>query len=108
MHGYTIAFKAGNTANLINGHYTTSDYNASFVGFIPSRNPVIAIIVVTDTPHAGFTTGGSVSAPVFKRIAEASLQYLGVGRSVNPPSPVLVARHDESFGRAPTSGVSAT
>jgi cell division protein FtsI (penicillin-binding protein 3) len=105
--GYTIAGKTGTAAKLVNGHYSTSDYNASFVGFIPSRNPALAIIVVTDTPHAGLTTGGSVSAPVFKRIAEASLQYLGIGPSVNPPSPVLVARQDGS-AQAPTTTVSAT
>ena len=28
-----------------------SDYNASFVGFVPSRNPGVAIIVVIDSPH---------------------------------------------------------
>jgi cell division protein FtsI (penicillin-binding protein 3) len=106
--GYTIAGKTGTAAKLVNGRYSTSDYNASFVGFIPSRNPAIAIIVVTDTPHAGFTTGGSVSAPVFKRIAEASLRYLGIGPSVNPPPPVLVARRDESEARAPATSVSAT
>jgi membrane peptidoglycan carboxypeptidase len=101
--GYTIAGKTGTAAKLVNGRYSTSDYNASFVGFIPSRNPAIAIIVVTDTPHAGFTTGGSVSAPVFKRIADASLRYLGIGPSVNPPSPVLVARRRDSDGPAPTN-----
>ena len=56
--GYTIAGKTGTAAKLVNGHYSTSDYNASFVGFIPSRNPVVAIIVVTDSPHAGPYTGG--------------------------------------------------
>ncbi len=106
--GYTIAGKTGTAAKLVNGRYSTSDYNASFVGFIPSRNPAIAIIVVTDAPHAGFTTGGSVSAPVFKRIAEASLRYLGIGPSVNPPSPVLVARRDASAAHAPPTGVSAS
>jgi cell division protein FtsI (penicillin-binding protein 3) len=105
--GYTIAGKTGTAAKLVNGHYSTSDYNASFVGFIPSRNPAIAIIVVTDTPHAGFTTGGSVSAPVFKRIAEAALQYLGVPPSVNPPSPVLVARHGDA-DQAATSAAAAS
>src|SRR3954466_5532030 len=104
--GYTIAGKTGTAAKLVNGHYSTSDYNASFVGFIPSRNPAIAIIVVTDTPHAGSTTGGPPGGPGFKRSAEASLQYLGVGPSVNPQPPVLVARQDES-AQAPTSTVSA-
>jgi len=35
-----------------------------------------------------------VSAPVFKRIAEAALTYLGVGPNLNAAPPVLVARHD--------------
>ena len=105
--GYTIAGKTGTAAKLVNGRYSTSDYNASFVGFIPSRNPVLAIIVVTDAPHAGFTTGGSVSAPVFKRIAEASLRYLGVGPSINPPAPVLVARRDAA-GETATNRAAAS
>ena len=31
----------------------TADYNASFVGFVPSRRPALTILVVIDTPHAG-------------------------------------------------------
>jgi cell division protein FtsI/penicillin-binding protein 2 len=96
MPGYSVAGKTGTAAKLLNGHYSTSDYNASFVGFVPSRNPAIAIIVVTDSPHGGPTTGGPVSGPVFKRIAEATLQYLGVGSTINPSSPVLVARDDDA------------
>ena len=38
--GYTIAGKTGTAAKLIGGRYSTSDYNASFVGFVPSRDPV--------------------------------------------------------------------
>ncbi len=92
--GYTIAGKTGTAAKLVNGHYSTSDYNASFVGFVPSRNPVVAIIVVTDSPRTYPNTGGFVSAPVFKRIAEATLRYLSVPRSVDPEPPILVARND--------------
>lgn len=106
--GYTIAGKTGTAAKLVNGRYSTTDYNASFVGFIPSRNPVVAIIVVTDAPHVHPNTGGWVSAPVFKRIAEATLRYLGVGPSVNPPAPVLVVRRDETTEHVPASRVSAS
>jgi cell division protein FtsI (penicillin-binding protein 3) len=102
MPGYTVAGKTGTAAKLVNGHYSTSDYNASFVGFVPSRNPAVAIIVVTDSPHAGLNTGGPVSGPVFKRIAEATLRYLGVAPTINPAPPVLVARHDAG-APAPTS-----
>ncbi len=94
--GYTVAGKTGTAAKLVNGHYQKSDYNASFVGFIPSRKPALTILVVIDSPHGNGYTGGAVSAPVFKRIAEAALTYLGIGPNLNAPAPVLVARHDPS------------
>jgi cell division protein FtsI (penicillin-binding protein 3) len=94
--GYTIAGKTGTAAKLVNGRYSHTDYNASFVGFIPSRDPVVAILVVIDSPHGpNRYFGGTVSAPIFKRIAEPALRYLGVGPSVNPAPPVLVTRDSE-------------
>ena len=91
--GFTIAGKTGTAAKLINGRYSTYEYNASFVGFAPSRDPAVAIIIVIDSPHgADGYHGGAVSAPVFKQIAEATLRYLGVAPNVNPAPPVLVAR----------------
>jgi cell division protein FtsI/penicillin-binding protein 2 len=97
--GYTIAGKTGTAHKVVNGRYSDSDYNASFVGFLPSRNPAVAIIVVIDSPHGPNSYYGStVSAPVFKRIAGAALTYLGVGPNLNAPPPVLVARHDASNG----------
>jgi cell division protein FtsI (penicillin-binding protein 3) len=96
--GYTIAGKTGTAAKLVNGRYSTSDYNASFVGFVPSRNAAVTILVVIDSPHAGRYFGGSVAAPVFKRIAESTLLYLGIAPTLNPAPPVLVARHDPAAG----------
>ena len=88
----------------MNGNYSKRDYNGSFVGFIPSRNPVVTILVVLDSPHGphGYY-GGNVSAPIFKHIAEATLRYLGVGPTLNPAPPVLVARRDEMAGAAGAS-----
>ena len=95
--GYTIAGKTGTAAKLVGGRYSHSEYNASFVGFLPSLRPEVAIIVVTDSPHGphGYT-GGDVSAPIFKRIAEAALRYLGVQPTLNPEPPVVVARRGGS------------
>jgi cell division protein FtsI (penicillin-binding protein 3) len=110
MDGYTIAGKTGTAAKLVNGHYQKSDYNASFVGFVPSRNPALTILVVIDSPHGNGYTGGAVSAPVFKRIAEAAVTYLGVGPNLNAAPPVLVARHDVRDGdpeAAPQPAVAA-
>jgi cell division protein FtsI (penicillin-binding protein 3) len=90
--GFIVAGKTGTAAKLINGHYSTSDYNASFVGFVPSQAPVLTIIVVMDSPHAKGHVGGLAAAPVFSRIAQASLRYLGVAPTVNPETPILVQR----------------
>ena len=94
--GFTIAGKTGTASKLVNGHYSHSEYNASFVGFLPSRSPAVAIIVVIDSPHGpNKYFGGTVAAPIFKRIAEPALRYLGVGPTINPAAPILVARRDE-------------
>ncbi len=97
--GYHVAGKTGTASKLVDGRYSQTEYNASFVGFVPSRRPALTIVVVIDSPHAKGYYGGVVAAPVFARIAEASLRHLGVGPTVNPVPPVLVAR------RAATSEV---
>jgi cell division protein FtsI (penicillin-binding protein 3) len=100
--GYAVAGKTGTSAKLVGGRYSNSEYNASFVGFVPSRNPAVTIIVVIDAPHTGAAYsgathgGGAVAAPVFQRIAEATLRRLGVPPTVNPAPPVILARPDEA------------
>ena len=94
--GYTIAGKTGTAAKLVNGRYSNTDYYASFVGFLPSRNPVATIIVVIDSPHAHGYYGGPIAGPVFQRIAEATLRHLGVPPTLNAPPPVLVARRSRT------------
>lgn len=90
VDGYQVAGKTGTAAKVVNGRYSTSEYNVSFAGFVPSRNPRLAILVVIDTPRNGSAYGGSVAAPIFKNIAEASLRQLGVPRSLNPVPPLLI------------------
>ena len=102
--GFTAAGKTGTAQKVVNGHYSRSDYNASFVGFIPSREPAFAIVVVVDSPHGkNLYYGSSVAAPIFQRIADAALRHQGIPPSINPAPPVLVARHDPPLQR-PTSG----
>jgi cell division protein FtsI (penicillin-binding protein 3) len=93
IDGYTIAGKTGTARKAVPGGYSEDDYNVSFVGFAPSRKPAIAVVVVIDSPHGKVTSyGGTVAAPIFKRIAEASLRHLGIAPTINPAPPVLVAR----------------
>jgi cell division protein FtsI (penicillin-binding protein 3) len=95
IDGFTVAGKTGTAQKLVDRRYSHSDYNASFIGFLPSRKPALAIVVVIDSPHAKGYYGGTVAAPIFKRIAEESLRHLGIGPTINPAPPVLVARNTD-------------
>lgn len=92
---FTVAGKTGTTSKVVDHHYSKTDYNVSFVGFVPSRQPALTVLVVIDTPRGPNPAyGGAVAAPVFRRIAEASLRLLGVTPTLNPAPPVLLARYD--------------
>jgi len=76
---YEIAGKTGTSQKYsrIAGAY--SDRNvSSFVGVAPYNNPVITMFIVFDDPGDS-STGGAVAAPVFARITERILPYLGIG-----------------------------
>ncbi|MCY4598713.1 MAG: penicillin-binding protein [Acidobacteria bacterium] len=88
--GYAVAGKTGTAEKLIEGRYSDDDHNASFIGFVPSRAPVLAALVMIDTPRGERFTGGAVAAPVFQRIAAAALRHLAVPPTVNPHPPVLI------------------
>jgi cell division protein FtsI (penicillin-binding protein 3) len=77
--GYRVAGKTG-TAQKIDprtGAYSPTLFVGSFVGFVPADDPKLAIVAVIDEPK-GEAWGGSVAAPVFRRVAERSLPYLGI------------------------------
>jgi cell division protein FtsI (penicillin-binding protein 3) len=96
--GYAVAGKTGTAKKLVRGRYRGhSDYNASFVGFVPSRAPVFAIVVVVDAPHRVSPYGGVVAAPIFQKIADAALRHYGVPTSINAPEPVLAGRWEEQL-----------
>jgi cell division protein FtsI (penicillin-binding protein 3) len=101
LESYQVAGKTGTAAKLVEGRYSKSEYHASFVGFVPSRRPELTILVLIDSPHAKGYYGGVVAAPVFRRVAEASLRHLGVPASLNPVPPVLVARNVNTHRTVP-------
>lgn len=73
---FKVAGKTG-TAQKIeeNGTYSHRKYIASFIGFAPSDEPLIAIVVTVDEPRP-YYFGGVVSAPVFKQISQDVVKYL--------------------------------
>jgi cell division protein FtsI (penicillin-binding protein 3) len=77
--GFRVAGKTG-TAQKIDpstGTYSASRFVSSFVGYVPAESPRLVMLVVIDEPH-GEAWGGTVAAPVFNRVGEQVLSYLGV------------------------------
>ncbi|MFO0658557.1 MAG: penicillin-binding protein [Polyangiaceae bacterium] len=79
IDGFKVAGKTATAqkADPNTGRYTADRFTSSFIGFVPADRPKIAVVVVLDEPALA-RAGGAVAAPVFRRVAEYSLRYLGV------------------------------
>jgi cell division protein FtsI (penicillin-binding protein 3) len=78
LDGYTAGGKTGTARKLDeNGKYTRDKHTASFVGFAPADNAEITVLVIIDEPQGKYY-GGIVAAPVFRQIAQQTLNYLNV------------------------------
>ena len=90
--GYTVAGKTG-TAQMKEGRgYSSTNYNASFIGIVPATQPEIVILVTYQKPfycRSRATSeaegvpifnhqGGICAAPTFRDIAQVVLRYLEV------------------------------
>jgi cell division protein FtsI/penicillin-binding protein 2 len=75
-----MAGKTGTANEVINGRYSSSDYAASFIGFVPAHHPQLLVAVMVDRPH-GAIFGGSVAAPAFQKIVGWAVPYLGISPS---------------------------
>lgn len=88
--GYRVAGKTG-TAQKVDprtGAYSSQLLVGSFLGYVPAEEPRLAMIVVIDEPR-GEAWGGVVAAPVFRRVGEQVLNYLGV--AVDDPIKLAMA-----------------
>jgi cell division protein FtsI (penicillin-binding protein 3) len=89
---FKIAGKTG-TAQIANEKYgytfeSKVSYQASFVGFFPSDNPMYSCIVVVNSPSNSVYYGNLVAGPVFKEIADklyATEIYLKVEHIAEQP-----------------------
>lgn len=84
VDGFRVAGKTGTAQKVKGGHYSETDYMASFVGFLPAEKPEIGMIVVFDEPQP-LHTGGAVAAPVFGEIAKQVVRYLDIIPTENEP-----------------------
>ncbi|MEE9614820.1 MAG: penicillin-binding transpeptidase domain-containing protein [Thermodesulfobacteriota bacterium] len=82
IDGFEVAGKTGTAQkpDLTRGGYMKDKYMASFLGFVPARDPKLVILVTVDEPAGEIWEmyGGVVAGPAFKEIAAETLSYLGV------------------------------
>ena len=115
--GVHVAGKTGTAqkANLHARGYDPDRWVSSFVGFAPAERPRLAITVIIDEPHM-VHSGAAIAGPVFRRVMEQSLRYLGALPAANvgrddlarlPPRPehVLAAQARASAAAAVPNAV---
>ena len=79
ISGYRVAGKTGTGQkfNRVAGNYSSTSLVTSFIGFAPAEYPRVVISAIVDEPAMN-EWGGTVAAPLFKRIAERILPYLDI------------------------------
>ncbi|MFA6130029.1 MAG: penicillin-binding transpeptidase domain-containing protein [Candidatus Omnitrophota bacterium] len=76
VSGFSAAGKTGTAQKLEpNGAYSHTKFVASFIGFAPAEDPLLAIVVTVDEPHP-YYFGGVVAAPVFQKVAGDAIRYI--------------------------------
>jgi cell division protein FtsI (penicillin-binding protein 3) len=106
VEGFEVAGKTGTAQkpDLKDGGYADGAFVASFMGFVPAKDPRLTILVTVDEPQGDYH-GGSVAAPVFRDIASQSLAYMGVFPERTTPPVVLAGAVEDD---APLKAVDAT
>jgi cell division protein FtsI (penicillin-binding protein 3) len=80
IEGYQVAGKTGTAKKLDEHGEYTNRYVASFIGFLPARNPRVVVATILDEPDTVY--GGVAAAPLFQDIARFAIQRLAI-----PPAP---------------------
>ncbi|HZY10022.1 MAG TPA: penicillin-binding transpeptidase domain-containing protein [Bacteroidota bacterium] len=83
LTGMKVAGKTGTSKKLVEGHYETGRYIASFAGFFPAEDPQFVCLVMIENPRGLNYSGGMTSAPVFRDIAEHALSTSDVFSSIS-------------------------
>lgn len=79
--GYRVGGKTGTAQKVIDGKYANGKYISSFIGMAPIDDPRIVVLTIIDepTPDRPYY-GGTIAAPIAKRVIEDTLTYLNVPR----------------------------
>ncbi len=84
--GYRTAGKTGTAQMAVNGTFDDSHHTAWFAGFLPMPNPRWVIVVAIENPTKTYWAS-SVAAPVFAKVAQATIHKAGIPPTVVPDPP---------------------
>jgi cell division protein FtsI (penicillin-binding protein 3) len=107
--GVRVAGKTGTAqkANESRRGYDDSRWVSSFIGFAPANQPRLVITVVIDEPQMSHA-GGEIAAPLFRRVMEQSLRYLGAlpatARTAAEPAPAAPTAAPRPVARVAVTG----
>ena len=81
LNGYRVGGKTGTAQKVKDGRYMEGNYILSFIGFMPANDPEVVVYVAVDNPKGVVQYGGTVAAPIAKRVLEASANALNIKKS---------------------------
>ncbi|MDG5814901.1 penicillin-binding transpeptidase domain-containing protein [Chitinispirillales bacterium ANBcel5] len=96
--GVSVAGKTGTSQKPDSGRYSETRFWSSFIGFMPSEDPVLLCGILIDEP-AGGETGGLAAAPVFSKIMTQILSHsrLEYARKILNDQPRLHTNSERSL-----------
>jgi cell division protein FtsI (penicillin-binding protein 3) len=94
--GYDLAGKTGTAQVVVNGKYSNSLYNASFIGMVPASHPRLLVAVIDSNVSNGY--GGTVAGQAFQKIVGWAVPHFGI----NPcPSPCPSTAYTSAVASTP-------
>jgi cell division protein FtsI/penicillin-binding protein 2 len=74
--GYDLAGKTGTAQVAVDGKYSDSLYNASFIGMVPAVHPKLLVAVIDSDVSNGY--GGTVAGQAFQKIVGWAVPHFGI------------------------------
>ena len=81
LNGYRVGGKTGTAQKVNDGRYMDGNYILSFIGFMPANDPEVVVYVAVDNPKGVVQYGGTVAAPIAKRVLESCASALNIKKS---------------------------
>jgi cell division protein FtsI (penicillin-binding protein 3) len=72
---YDMAGKTGTAQVVVDGKYSNTEFDSSFIGMVPAGDPKLLVTVVV---HDTEQYGGSIAAPAFQKIVGWAVPYFGI------------------------------